>query len=510
MGVRLRHRRLASALLAWITLLSGCETSVNPATGRREVLLMSEADEREVDAQAAAQIEAQMGLVRNEALAAYVESVGQRVAAHSPRRDVIYSFDIVEMDEPNAFALPGGHIYVSRGLLLVSNSEAELANVLGHEVAHVAARHAARQDAHVKTLGIATVLSDLMSGGSEPLPESERISGHFIARYARNQEREADRIGQEIAVAAGVDPIGMARFLGMLDNLTKLQYGGSAPQGYFASHPAVPERVAEATTEAQMRSWRTAGRSGTPRDSALLGTDRDAYLDRIEGMVVGRPASEGVFIDDRFLHPDMGFSLHFPPDWRTINESAQVLAIAPLGDGVVMLQLEGPGDDPAAAARSFATDQGLELHRPQDVKINGLPAHRASTLMQSPMGTMAADITWVAFEGSVYRLISGLRSGVPPKYHALFRRFAHSFRPLRELDRERIEERRLRTVTALEGETLEALTRRTGNDWGPLYTAVVNGLFVDDRLRAGHRIKIAVLEPYHPAEAAGPEPAGES
>jgi predicted Zn-dependent protease len=498
--MRVRPPRLAfrlAALLGLLALLGACETSINPATGRREVLLLSEADEREIDARASGEIEAQLGLVRNEHLARYVESVGQRVAAHSPRQDVIYSFSIVEMEEPNAFALPGGHIYVSRGLLLVTNTEAELANVLGHEVAHVAARHAARQDAHVKTLGIASLLSDIMSGAEEQ-PDSERISGHFAARYARNQEREADRIGQDIAISAGVDPLGMPRFLSTLDNLTKLQYGGSQTQGYFASHPAVPERVAEATTSAHERSWRTSGKLGTSRAIPQLGNDRDAYLDRIEGMLAQRPASEGVFDDDRFLHPDLGFSLRFPPGWEHSNESAQVIAFAPRRDGVVILQLEGPGDDPAAAARSFASDQAIELGRPKSLKINGLEAHRAQALLGTSVGRIAAEITWVAYEGTVYRLIAGMEPGAMPKYRALFRRFAHSFRPLGEADRSGIQELRLRTVRALDGETLEQLGRRSGNEWGPLYTAVANGLFVDERLFEGQRIKIALREPYRP------------
>ena len=491
--------------------LSGCETFDNPVTGRREVVLMSAADDREIDAQAAQQIEAQMGLVRNEALTAYVERVGQRVAEHSPRKDVIYSFGVVEMDEPNAFALPGGHIYVSRGLLVVTNSEAELANVLGHEVAHVAARHAARQDAHVKTLGLSSLLSDLMSGGSEELPASESISGHFVARYARNQEREADRIGQEITAKAGIDPIGMARFLGTLDNLTKLQYGGSQLQGYFASHPAVPERVAEATTAAQVRHWRGergtgAQQTGFGQASTQTGGGRDEYLAQIEGMVVGRPASEGVFQEDRFTHPDLGFSLRFPPGWKTHNESAQVLGISPRGDGIVMLQLEAKGDDPAAAARSFATDQGLVLQHPQDLKINGLPAHRADTRFDSSVGRIEAEITWIAFEGTVYRLIAGMDPGATPKYQVLFRRFAHSFRPASEADRNGIDEQRLRIARALPGESLTALSKRTGNTWDPLYTAVANGLFVNEPLQAGQRIKVAVREPYAPVESPESEP----
>ena len=499
------------ALLVLLVLLcaTGCRTAVNPATGRRDVLLMSKADEREIDAQAARQIEAEVGLVSDPRLVDYVDAVGRRVAEQSPRKDVVYSFQIAEMDEPNAFALPGGHIYVSRGLLVVANSEAELANVLGHEIAHVAARHSARQDAHVKTLGLASLVSDLMSGGAEPLPQNESISGHFAARYARNQEREADRIGQEIAVAAGIDPVGMPRFLSTLDNLTKLQTGGSQRQGYFTSHPAVPERVAEATTAAEARSWRRNGRLDRRSGGTQLESDRDAYLDRIEGMSVERPAAEGIFLDDRFLHADLGFSLRFPPGWRTINQPSRVLGLAPQRGAMVSLELQGPGDDPEEAAREYAAGDQLVLERTRALHIGGLPAFRAHALIHTPAGPISAEITWVAFDGQVYRLMAGLQAGALRRHQALFRRFAHSFRPLSDQERRMITELRLRSVRARAGETLAELGARVGNEWDLTYTAVVNGLFADQRLMPGQRIKVAIRESYRPTSAPDTDAAAE-
>src|SRR6058998_768111 len=133
---------LARGCAVVLALALGCTSSVNPATGRREVVLMSAEDEQKIDVQAAQEVEASVGVAQDPALNRYLESVGRAVAAHSPRQDVAYSFQIVEMDEPNAFALPGGHVFVSRGLLLLANTEAELAYVLGHEIGHVAARHA--------------------------------------------------------------------------------------------------------------------------------------------------------------------------------------------------------------------------------------------------------------------------------------------------------------------------------------------------------------------------------
>ena len=411
---------------------------------------------------------------------------------------MIYTFQIIESEAPNAFALPGGHIYISRGLLTVANSEAELVNVLGHEIGHVAARHAAQQDAHAKTLGLSTLLGDILSGGSEEQPDSERISGSFVARYARNQEREADRIGQELALATGVDPSGMAHFLQKLQNLEKLTRGFSTPQTYLATHPALDERVAEATTNAQVREWRAEIERGPldPPAKLALASTRDHYLDRIDGIAVDRPTSEGAFEGDRFLHPELNFSLRFPREWRQMNESSQVVAIAPARDGVVLLQLHGMGDDPAAAAEKYAAMEGLRLQNTASLKIGGLPAFRAQAQVPTTFGQIDAEITWIAHEGRIYRLIAGMEPGAARKYKGLFRRFAHSFRPLTEEERATLTELRLRIATAFEGETLTELSARTGNEWDLTFTAVINDLFVPDLLEAGQRLKIAVREPY--------------
>jgi predicted Zn-dependent protease len=514
MGARMPGRRPIAAA-AGLLAVWAC-TSVNPATGRREIVLMSPADERAIDEKAAEQIEAQLGIVANPELAAYIQAIGDALAEHSPRHDVDYVFQVVEAEEPNAFALPGGHVYVSRGLLTVANSEAEIANVLGHEIGHVAARHAARQQAHVQTLGLATLLSDLLSGGAEEQPDSERISGHFVARYARNQEREADRIGQDLAIAAGVDPSGLARFMATLDNLTRITQGFSTPDSYFATHPAARERMLEATTRAQGEVWRAPiGERREWKPGLPVATTREEFLDRIEGIAVGRPASEGVFVGERFLHPDLDFSLRFPHGWKLDNQSSQVVGLSPRRDGVVLLQLDSPGEDPVAAARAYAEREQLHLENGEAIRVGGLPGFRAEAVVPTSYGMTHAEITWIAHAGRVYRLIAGIEPGTLPKYGGVFRKFSHSFRPLLPEERAEITELRLRTAVVQPGESVEAFAERTGNEWNPFYTAVVNGLAVGSPLPSGARLKIARREPYAPAArepeapvggGAGPEP----
>jgi predicted Zn-dependent protease len=497
MGVEMPRRTSARLCATALLLLAAC-TTVNPATGRREVVLMSTEEERAIDEREAKRIESQMGLVADPKLNAYLDAIGQALAEHSPRQDVAYHFQIIEAEEPNAFALPGGHVYVSRGLVTVANSEAEIANVLGHEIGHVAARHAAQRQAHAQTFGLATLLSDLMSGGAPDQPDSEALSGHFVARYARNQEREADRIGQDLALEAGVDPRGLGDFMRTLDNLARIEQGFSSPQSYLATHPAARERMLEATA----RAWRE---PDEPRQRWKRGLPvaktRAEFLARIEGIPVGRPASEGVFLGDRFLHPDLDFSLRFPHGWKLTNQSSEVVGVAPKRDGVVLLQLDSKGDDPAAAARAYAEREELLLEHPTAIRVGGLPAFRAESVVTSGFGRIHAEITWIAHAGNVYRLAAGIEPGALRKYQGLFRKFSHSFRPLVPEDRLAITELRLRVARALPGESLDALCERTGNEWSPFYTAVANGLPVGSPLAADTRVKVAVREPYEGAPA---------
>lgn len=483
--------RLALFMLLFAT---AC-TSINPVTGRREVLLMSREAELKIDSEAARQVEAELGLMRNDAIEAYVARIGDSLAMHSPRT-LNYSFQIVEGDAPNAFALPGGHIYVSRGLLLAANSEAELAHVLGHEIGHVAARHAAQRRAHIQTLGLATLLTELLSGAPE-LAESETVSGHFVARYARTQEREADQIGQDLAVKAGVDPRGLATFMQTLENLSKLDQGFASDQNYFATHPAVGERRLAALGRAEAHAWRTAGSLRDDWESGVpVGTTRNEFLTHLEGMSVERNASEGVFVDSLFLHPELEFSMRFPHEWTTVNTPAQVFALSPTRDAVVALQLDRDGNDPRRAALAFSEREDFDLLRGASLRVGGLPAYRGSAVVDTRFGNIDAEITWIAYRGHVFRILSGMLAGSQRPPRGLFRKASHSFRPLTPKARAQITELRLRIAEARPGETLQRLSDRVSNEWTTAYTAVLNALPMDGTLAPHTRVKVAIRQPY--------------
>ena len=449
--------------------LAGCSGGGKRASVRRETILYTEANDQRAGEQASLHVGGEMGFVDAPALQAYVEAVGQRLAHYAPRGRFPYQFRIVDQDAPNAFALPGGYIYVSRGLLILANSEDELAGVLGHEIIHVAARHAASQQALIR--GLSGPMKLLASGS--------------VARFGRDQEREADRLGQGLAGLAGYDPDGLAVFLRSMEFEERLALGGSRHPRFYDSHPATAERVATAAGRARNVSW-------SPKPE--IAGSRAAYLQRIDGLVVGTSASEGVFQGEHFLQPELGFGLRFPHGWTTQNTRQAVGAISPRHDAVVFLEQQAYGASASSAAQAFLSGgagEGLRVGAVHPVRIGALEGAR----VEGRASGLSILITWVAYDGSVYR-ITGVSRPPIDRYKGSFRAVARSFRPLTADAQLEIRERRLRIVTAHAGETLPALSSRSENRWNLQETAVMNDFFADVRFRGGELVKVAVEEAY--------------
>jgi predicted Zn-dependent protease len=403
------------------------------------------------------------------------------------------------MVEPNAFALPGGYIYVSRGLLAIANSEAELANVIGHEIGHVAARHAAQRQTQQAGAGLATLGAVLVGAvlgggaGAELGGQVAQVAGAgLIASYGRDQERQSDEVGQTLTAESGWDPAGMPDFLSTLGRDSRLRADGQDRRPSFLdSHPMTEERVE--TTEARARALPFEPGTGAAGSRA-------AFLRRLEGMVVGEDPSEGLFREQRFLHPGLDFVLEFPPGWRTQNGHTAVAAQSPGQDALILLEVDGETGDPRAAATRFAQGAEISLEDGRRGRIGGFEAYRATATAQSEQGLMAIDLTWIAHPRFTFRL-TGMTS--PGRLGALqpdFGATSRSFRSLTRRERDSISVERLALVAARSGESLTALSARTGNAWSPARTAVSNDLPERATLHAGQLVKIALRFPYFPAD----------
>ena len=485
-----------SLLVAGTAIIAaGC--AVNPVSGRSEVAVLSADKERELGAEEAKKVEATMGLVADPALVSYVQAVGGRVARQSPRQDVTYTIQIVNQGEPNAFALPNGNIYVSRGLLALANAEDELAGVLAHEVVHVAARHTVRSAnvaAATSPLRIATGIAGLAAGiiaprvGEGIMDLGDVATEAFLAPYGRSQEREADDVGVDLAARAGYDPKGLPRILQALERDEALRRDGPPRQSFFDTHPATPERVRETQDRAATRH---------PEPAAPIAKTHRDFLARLDGLLVGEDPADGTFVDSRFVHPTLGITLRFPAKWQTRNTPRAVVGHTQDKEAALLVTVAGKGDDPVRIARDAEKEAGVRLlERATVLEINGLRAVRSAVAVQSSRGPMTLDFTWIAHGGIVYRIL-----GISPTprfavYRPLFDQTVSSFRAMTPADTAQLRETRLRVTTARAGERLADVARRTGSVWSADEIAVANALAVDARLAAGQPIKVAIAEPY--------------
>jgi predicted Zn-dependent protease len=488
---------MPKALRVSLLALAAFGCSLNPVSRQPEVVFVSEEKEVEAGRQAAEQVADQMGLVEDARLRAYVAAVGERVAAHAPRSNLSYSFGVIHQDEPNAFALPGGYVYVSRGLLAIANSEDELANVIAHEVVHVAARHHAQRQARATGVGL-LALPGMLAGALIGGPIGNLVSAPFavagvgfLAGYSRDQEREADRVGQALAAQAGYDPGALAAFLATLERDAELRVEKPRIPGFFDTHPSTPKRASETARRAAEIAW--------TRQPPVAGS-RDGFLRRLDGILVGANPAEGIFEGQRFLHPDLDLHVVFPEGWETVNVRSAAGAIAKGRDAQVVLQQQGRGTDPREASSVFLQEASqqtrIDVARLHSVEINGLEAVRGQAVAGVRGGTVSLDLTWIAHDGVIYLITGVVAKGYSDAHRAAFAGVASSFRPLAAQERERIQETRLRVRAAGAGDGLESLGRRAANAWSMEQTAVTNALAPGALLGEGQLVKIAVKQHY--------------
>lgn len=459
-----------------LALGAGCASKPSPQAGKpRKTVLLTEYDDAEVGRESSQEVEAELGVLDDPALAAYVSGIGRKLLRGVPRRGFDYQFYVVDMLEPNAFALPGGYVFISRGLLALVNDEDELACAIGHEITHAARRHAAAQQA------LQSRLPPLVMPGSAAK----------LASYSREMEREADEGGQILCAAAGYDPMGMSSFLTSLAMTTRLAQGYTRNPSFFDTHPGSEERAAANAVRAREIRWR--------RDPAQ-GDPRAALLRAIDGLEVAQRPEAGIFQGDRFLHPGLGFTLRFPPGWQLSNTNRAVGAAQPRGEAVVFLSADSPPGDVAQVAQAWVAQQQesvrLDVQDSKPVKVGAIDAWRIDANAAGGGGSLRAQLTFIPFRDATWRVTGVAPAQLARRHEGAMLATARSFRPLTAQERQAIQVTRLRVVTARPGEGLAALSERSGNVWGVNESAVYNGVFADHRFRGGEPVKVARQEPY--------------
>ena len=422
------------------------------------------------------------GAYENPQLQAVIEKTVDRLVAASERPDLKYQVTMLNSPAINAFALPNGHLYVSRGLIALANDKAELSSVLAHEMGHVIARHAAiREEQARQTAIISHLVNDVLSDpqtGALALAKSKLT----LASFSRAQEFEADGIGVGISARAGFDAFGASRFLTDMQRNADLKTPGGptdpGAQDFLSSHPATPERVKNALANARQFSGPGAGER-----------DRNEYLASLDGMVYGEDPSEGFARGRRFLHPKLGFTFLAPPGFSLDNTAQAVLGLKDGGGEALRLDVVSV---PAEQALTDYLKSGwmdhVEAQSVEAFTINGFPAAAATAKGDQWSFRLFA----VRFGSDVYRFIFAAKEMTPQADRA-FRESVMSFRRMSLKESAEVHPLHIKIVTVRHGDTPEKLARRmAATDHALDRFRVVNGLTARDRLKPGEKVKLVV------------------
>ncbi len=422
-----RRADLAFPALAFgAALLAGPIASCarNPVTGKNELSLVSESQEIQMGQQAAQQVEQSIGFVDDPELQAYVAAIGKRMAAKSERPGLPWEFHVVNDAAVNAFAIPGGFIYVTRGLLAHMNSEAELATVLGHEIGHVTAKHSVQQisKAQLATLGLG-VGSILSSDVAQVAGIASQGLGVLFLKYGRDAENQADQLGFKYALGLNYDVREMANVFQTLNRASEAGGGGGRLPEWLSTHPNPENRITR--TEERLDTLQA------PLGNTVVG--RDEFLQQIEGMTFGEDPRQGFFEGSTFYHPDLRFQLEFPDGWKTQNTPSAVVAVSPKEDAIVQLGLAG-NTPPREAASKFLSQEGVKAGDASTRSINGNPAATSYFQAQTQQGVIEGLVSFISYGGTTYGLMGYTPQGNLRTYDGEIQGTINSFDRLRNSD----------------------------------------------------------------------------
>ncbi len=469
-------------LLSMFTLLmvsgmTGCAT--NPVSGESDFVLMSEEQEISLGKQSHVDVMRQYKVYENEALQGYVNDLGQLLAEESHRAHLDYTFTLLDSPQVNAFALPGGYIYITRGIMAYMSNEEQLAGVLGHELGHVTARHGVRQHSAQTAAGVIGVLATIVTGSSQVAQASSQLSGALVSGYGRGHELEADRLGAEYLARTGYDPEKMLGVVGILKNqeefeLQRAREEGRQPRvyhGVFSTHPENDQRLQEVIAAAEKFKIPDARK-----------TDPEKFLKLMAGVTFGDSEEQGIIRQHHFYHKALDFTLAFPEGWRIENQPSQMVAIR--------------SDDAAAIIVSLDKLKGNEnasqyLHRTftnlQNGEKRGNGVYTGIAQGKTPFGVTAFRVTSVAHEERVFIVVGFAKADRPDQ---VFIDTAKSIRRLKPGEEKLATAKKIHLIRAKSGQTFASLAKQTDlGRYAEDQLRLLNGMYPDGEPAAGQLIK---------------------
>jgi len=459
--------------------LAGC--AVNQATGERHLDLIGKQGEIAMGQQADTQIVASLGVVPSADLQRYAQDLGTKLAETSERPELPWTFRVIDDPTVNAFAVPGGFIYVTRGLMTYVDNEAQLAGIVGHEIGHVTAQHSVHRMSADQLTQVGVMAGMIL------IPELQKFGGLVDAglgllylKFSRDDETQADQLGLRYMVKAGQDPRQLIEVFDMLARVGQTAGSGRLPE-WLATHPNPENRSQRIQTE--LDTFTT--------NLSALSVHRNDYLSLIDGMVFGPNPREGFFRAQHFYQPEMEFEYEFPSGWQTANMRDAVAAVSRDQDAIVQITL-AQGVSGLKAAQQFFGQEGLQSESLEHKTQNGLQTYSAGFRAQTEDGVLRGRASFVEYKGLTYRLLGYTTEPLWSKYQSSLGGSMGTFRQLTDPQILQVQPLHLKILTVTAPSTLAALAQQHASPV-PLSTlAIINQIEETASVKTGDRIKMVM------------------
>jgi predicted Zn-dependent protease len=461
--------------------LSSC--AINPVTGKKQFVLMSEAQEVAMGQQSDPEIIAFFGLYEDPELQEFITEKGNEMAAISHRPKLAYEFKIVDSPVINAFAVPGGFVYFTRGIMAHFNNEAEFVGVLGHEIGHVTARHSVIQQRNqiIGQLGLMAgiILVPELGQFVEPLSQGMQLA---LLKFGRDAERQSDKLGVDYSSQIGYDATEMADFFETLER-QQTNTGADEIPPFLSTHPSPEER--NATVERLALEWQQKSKM------TEFAVNRDSYLRKIDGLIVGADPKQGFVENSTFYHPVLKIQFPIPSAWSHQNSPQQFQMAPKAGDAVMILTLAS-GDNLEEAANAVMENYGLTLVESKKETINGMPAIlMVADHLQEQASTIRVLSSLIQFEGNIYSLMGVTDAANFNSYQSIFSKTIRDFQELRDSEKLNRKPDIIKVKTLPNSMSLEAAFRYYGMPTERFEElSLLNGMHLSDQLNKGMLIKV--------------------
>lgn len=439
----------ASLCCLLIFLATAC--AINPVTGKRELSLISEQQETALGKETDNDIRKQYGFYDNPSLNEYIKRVGLTLTPHTHRPHLDYHFAVLDSPVVNAFAVPGGYIYVTRGILAMINSEAELAVILGHELGHVNARHSVRKLSQLFLIQLGLVVGSALSETFAKISGIASIGIQLLfLKFSRDDEREADALGVEYSRKSGYNPGEMINFFTSLQKLGDLSGGKSLP-GFLSTHPLTSERIKN--VKAMLEE----------KDNHLL-LKNDFYLHQIENIVFGDNPQQGYVEGNTFFHPQIRFFFSFSQDWKFQNTPTQVVITSKDSKAAMILQVEKSSDNLRNfAQKKVATIEGRQFLKEQSRVINGMSSyHQLYDVVQKDEATLRMRLSFIRKGSYIFSFMALSTAQNFRQFDFQFINTVNSFKELKDRTHINRKPKRIRLSKASGKQSLGEIFQKAG------------------------------------------------